>query len=368
VKAGKLCIEKSAAGQADYCIREQPLTDIFPLLRKFISLAEEWLTKNEPSDYREELLDIYFRVYAFLRTSDMYDERYVTYIEKVEKDVKLKHFCVDPSFLLGKAIARGGAAVFFSATLTPLDYFCKMLGGEEEDGKMAVASPFAQENLCLLIANNISTTYKTREKTYDAIVDSITAAIETRTGNYLVFLPSYRYLEEVYQRFCLKNPYARVIRQVGEMVEEERTAFLKQFSGDNRDTLVGFAIMGGIFGEGIDLAGERLLGVIIVGVGLPQVCLEREIIRKWFDKHKRQGFEYAYVYPGMNKVLQAAGRVIRTENDRGLVLLIDHRFSQSRYRRLFPKEWQGAVNVKTTGSIADRANRFWGLKLRKPYH
>jgi DNA excision repair protein ERCC-2 len=143
------------------------------------------------------------------------------------------------------------------------------------------------------------------------------------------------------------------------MAEEERVEFLRQFSNDNEDTLVGFAVMGGIFGEGIDLAGERLLGAIVVGVGLPQVCLERELIRKWFDKNERQGFEYAYVYPGMNKVLQAAGRVIRTENDRGLVLLIDERFSQSRYRRLFPMEWSEAVGVKDADSIADRANRFW---------
>jgi DNA excision repair protein ERCC-2 len=359
VKTGKLCVEKSAVGQPDYCVREQPLTDMFPLLRKYTSLAEEWLAKNEPSDYREELLDIYFKVYAFLRTADMYDERYVTYVEKVEKDVKLKHFCVDPSYLLRQALARGRAAVFFSATLTPLEYFWEMLGGEEGDCKIAVASPFARENLCLLVATNISTTYKTRENTYDEVVDSITAAIEARAGNYLVFLPSYRYMDEVYQRFCLKNPLTRIIRQVGEMAEEERLEFLRQFSGDNAVTLVGFAVMGGIFGEGIDLAGERLLGAIVVGVGLPQVCLEREIIRKWFDNNGRQGFEYAYVYPGMNKVLQAAGRVIRTENDRGLVLLIDDRFFQSRYRRLFPTEWYGAVGVKTAGSIADRANRFW---------
>lgn len=359
VKAGKLCTETATTGQSNYCVREEPLKDIGPVLRKFAGLAEEWLASNEPADFREDLLEIYFTVNAFLRTAEMYDKRYVTYIEKFEKEVKLKLFCVDPSELLRQALARGRATIFFSATLIPLQYFWEMLGGEDGDGKIAVASPFADEHLCLLINDHISTTYKTRDKTYDAVVESVTAAIKARTGNYLVFFPSYRYMEEVYQRFCLKNPLIKVIRQVGNMTEEERDEFLQHFSGDNADTLVGFAVLGGVFGEGIDLTGERLVGAVVVGVGLPQVCLEREIIRNWFDKDGRQGFEYAYVYPGMNKVLQAAGRVIRTQNDRGLVLLIDDRFAQLRYRRLFPPEWRGHVSVKNVDSIADKATRFW---------
>ena len=359
LKTGKLCVETSAVGQADYFVREQPLTDIISLLRKFMDLAEKWLAKNQPADFREELLELYFNVNAFLRTFEMYDERYVTYAEKIDKDVKLKLFCVDPSELLRQAVKRGRAAIFFSATLTPLNYFTEILGGEAEDGKITVPSPFDHSNLGLLVADTVSTTYKTREKTYGIVVDSITAAIEARAGNYLVFFPSYRYMEEVYRRFSLKNPLIRVILQMGEMKEEERTEFLRQFSGDNADTLVGFAVLGGVFGEGIDLTGERLVGAVIVGVGLPQVCLEREIIRQWFDRNNRPGFEYAYVYPGMNKVLQAAGRVIRTEQDRGLVLLIDDRFSQPRYRRLFPPEWQGAVSTKNVSKIADRVKRFW---------
>ncbi|SMC45167.1 ATP-dependent DNA helicase [Sporomusa malonica] len=359
LKTGKSCVEKPAVGEFDYFIREQSLTDILPLLRKFMDLAEKWLAKNQQADFREELMDIYFKVNAYLRTSEMYDERYVTYVEKIDKDIKLKLFCVNPSELLKQAVKRGRAAIYFSATLTPLNYFLEILGGEEGDGKIVVPSPFTHNNLALLVADNISTTYKTREKTYDLIVESTTAAIKARAGNYLVFLPSYRYMEEVYQRFSLKNPLIRVVRQIGEMTEEERAEFLCQFSGDNVETLVGFAVLGGVFGEGIDLTGERLIGAIIVGVGLPKVCLEREIIRQWFDKNNRQGYEYAYVYPGMNKVLQAAGRVIRTEQDRGLVLLIDERLSQSRYRRLFPPEWHGAVSAKNVHSIYAKAKGFW---------
>ncbi|MDF2874577.1 MAG: hypothetical protein K0R22_1260 [Sporomusa sp.] len=359
LKTGKLCSEKSAVGEADYCVREQPFTDILPMLRRFMEVAEKWLAKNEPADFREELLDIYFKVNAFLRTAETYDERYVTYVEKIDNDVKLKLFCVNPAELLRQAAQRGRATIFFSATLTPLDYFSEVLGGEEGDGKLAVPTPFSPENLGLLIADNISTTYKTREKTYEAIVESITAAIRARAGNYLVFLPSYRYMEEVYRRFSLANPLTRVIRQTGEMTEAERDEFLKQFSCGNVDTLVGFAVLGGVFGEGIDLIGERLVGAIVVGVGLPKVCLEREIIRQWFDKNSRQGFEYAYVYPGMNKVLQAAGRVIRTEQDRGLVLLIDERFSQARYKRLFPREWQGAIRTNSVNRIDAAVKQFW---------
>ena len=357
-KAGKLCAEP-AAGQPGYCVRQEPLSDLNPLLRKFAELAEKWLAENKPAAFRDDLLTVYFQINAFLRTGEMYDKRYVTYLQKVDKDVKLKLFCVNPAELLRQALERGKATVFFSATLTPLAYFTEVLGGGAADGQLVVASPFDPANLALLVADTISTTYKLREKTYDRVVDSIGAAVTARAGNYLVFLPSYRYLEEVYQRFCRLNLPLRIIRQQGDMDETQRADFLGQFAGDNRDTLVGFAVLGGVFGEGIDLTGERLVGAVIVGVGLPMVCLEREIIKTWFDADNELGFEYAYVYPGMNKVLQAAGRVIRTEQDRGLVLLIDERFSQTRYRRLFPKEWRGASKVKDTGTIAAKAQRFW---------
>ncbi|QDR82358.1 ATP-dependent DNA helicase [Sporomusa termitida] len=362
LKLGKLCIDKTAAGETDYFVREQACSEVLPLLRKFMDLAEKWLAKNEQAEFREELLDSYFMANAFLRTAETYDERYVTYAEKIDKDVKLKLFCVNPAELLRQAGLRGRATVFFSATLTPVDYFFEILGGGEGDGRIAVPSPFAAGNLRLLVADHISTTYKTRAQTYDVIVDSITAAITAKTGNYLVFLPSYRYMEEVGRRFCLQNPRISVSKQTGEMTEAERAGFLAQFSADSTETLVGFAVLGGVFGEGIDLTGERLVGAVIVGVGLPKVCLEREIIRQWFNQNNRQGFEYAYVYPGMNKVLQAAGRVIRTEQDRGLVLLIDERFSQARYKRLFPREWQGAVRTNSVSRIGAALKQFWLLQ------
>ena len=359
LETGKDCVETPRAGQSAAWIQEAAPDALLPLLRNFASQAEKWLSQNEQTDFREALLELYFQVFAFLRTAEMYDERYVTYAEKIEKDVRLKLFCVNPAELLRQVSARGRAAVFFSATLTPLDYFFAMVGGEDGDGKLAVASPFSPDHLGLYIADTVSTTYKMRDQTYDEIVDRIAAMTGARTGNYLVFLPSYRYLEEVAGRFCAKELPVKVIRQVSGMTEAERSEFLQQFAVENQETLVGFVVLGGIFGEGIDLTGERLVGAVIVGVGLPQVCLEREIIREWFTKNQQPGFDYAYVYPGMNKVLQAAGRVIRTEYDRGLVLLIDERFAERRYKKLFPAEWRKAMSVKNAAGIAEKAQRFW---------
>jgi DNA excision repair protein ERCC-2 len=180
-----------------------------------------------------------------------------------------------------------------------------------------------------------------------------------RTGNYLVFFPSYKYMIEVYARFAAIETGVRTIIQRTAMSEEEREGFLFEFDQPGNQSLLGFAVMGGIFGEGIDLVGDRLSGAIIVGVGLPQVCLEREVIRKYFDEEKGVGFEYAYIYPGMNKVMQAAGRVIRTENDRGVVLLIDERFNYPVYRELFPSEWNPVRRVRDVISMEETVRAFW---------
>lgn len=359
LRIGKLCGGFGETVDKDYLVNKEAPQEIFPLLRKFLGQAEEWLMLNEQGNFKDALLEAYFAVYAFMRVAEYYDERYSTYVEKIGNDVKIKLFCVDPSYLLRQVLERGRSTIFFSATLTPLDYFSQILGGEAEDGKMAVESPFSRENLCLLVAENISTTYKARAQTYDAVVECIGLAIGEKAGNYLVFFPSYQYMREVYSRFCSQYPTVKVICQTSGMKEEERATFLNSFAPDAEDTLVGFAVMGGIFGEGIDLTGERLVGAVVVGVGLPQVCLERDIIRNFFNEHNGQGFEYAYTYPGMNKVLQAAGRVIRTESDKGLVLLIDERFGYARYKRLFPQEWCGAVSVRDGKGIAKVTQLFW---------
>jgi Rad3-related DNA helicase len=232
------------------------------------------------------------------------------------------------------------------------------LGGGEEPLKLRLPSPFPPENLCLIIDDRVSTRYKVRDKSYDRVADSILSVAHGRKGNYMVFFPSYRYMDEVFQRFCQKDSSITAIVQKPGMTEEERDAFLATFSVNTDTTMVGFAVMGGIFGEGIDLPGDRMIGAVIVGVGLPQVCLERDIIRDYFQRAKCMGFEYAYIYPGMNRVLQAAGRVIRTEKDKGVVLLVDDRFSDSTYRRLFPGEWE-PLRPGSLENMRDAINKFW---------
>lgn len=325
---------------------ESAVLGIIPLVYKFITLAQHWLEENKQADFRDELIDLYFDCLIFLASSELYDERFVTYIESEAKDIRLKMFCLDPSLLLRQCLDKGKGAILFSATLSPLDYYRNLLGGKSDDNAIMLNSPFPEENLRLIVAASVSTKYADRGRTLDDVADFIHAMACSKKGNYMAYFPSYKYLNDVFDRFVARFPEMRVIVQDMKMSEEERNTFLEQFSEDNESTLIGFVVMGGVFGEGIDLLGDRLSGAAIVGVGLPQICTEREIIRDYFQKTIKRGFEYAYMYPGMNKVMQAAGRVIRTETDKGIVLLIDERFALSQYRKLFPKHWKHATYIK----------------------
>jgi DNA excision repair protein ERCC-2 len=304
------------------------------------------------------LLDLYFAVSGFIRVSDQYDECYATCYEKIGKDLKLKLFCVDPSVHLEKVMRRCQTAIFFSATMTPMDYFKQILGCDQSAHHLILHSPFPGENLGLLISDQISTYYRHRDQTVSQVSQAISALVEQKTGNYLLYFPSYAYMRKIYHSFTDHNPQIETILQTSGMSEPEREAFLKRFSEDNPQTLVGFAVMGGIFGEGIDLVGDRLVGAVIVGVGLPGISLERELIKEYFTRTLSAGFEYAYLYPGINRVLQAAGRVIRTEKDRGVVLLIDQRYARFQYKSLLREEWD-PVRVQDTRQLADALQKFW---------
>jgi len=319
--------------------------------------AESWLVKNQPTEFREALLALYFQMHSFRRTAELYDERFVTIIES-DPDMKVRQFCLDPSLLLRKALARGKAAIFFSATLTPMDYYRTLLGGEPEDPVLQLSSPFPSENLAVLIQDRIQTHFKGRSESLGEVVEAIGTLVQGRSGNYLVYFPSYQYLNDALQAFQIHFPSVPVLVQRPGMTEPERDAFLAAFSVEHGETLVGFAVLGGIFGEGIDLVGERLIGAVIVGVGLPQLCVERNLIRDYFQKQNAAGFDYAYTFPGMNRVLQAVGRVIRSDNDRGVVLLIDARFNETRYRRLFPPWWK-YLRVRHTDGLREALGTFW---------
>lgn len=264
--------------------------------------------------------------------------------------------------MLSVPLERSQATVFFSATLLPMDYFMKLLTGDVDHPKRIFQSPFPQENVCLLIHNQISTKYAQRADSYAAIAEAIEIICSTHVGNYLVYFPSYAYLTAVLELLKARLPDEQLLVQDRAMTEAERETFLAQFSANNQETLVGLAVMGGIFGEGIDLVGERLIGVVVVGVGVPQVCLENDLIKDYFHLQNVSGFAYAYQYPGFNRVLQATGRVIRTETDRGIIVLIDDRFTHARYRNLFPSHWRGYQVVRNTSEVKDKLARFWSPK------
>ena len=358
--ASKRCIETGGF----LAEKEQP-SNLYPLLENFLTITDRWLSLNIKKSYREGLSDLYFSIKDFMRISEQYDESYTTMLVKIGKNFRVKLFCMDPSTHLERVLKRCKTAVFFSATMTPAHYFIKILCCDESTHNLVNYSPFPSENLCILLANRISTFYRQRGKTKTDVTQMINAVVKQKQGNYLIFFPSYEYMNMVHDLFKEKNPEMKTIIQTFGLKEDERDRFLQTFTHENRETLVGFVVMGGIFGEGIDLLGDRLSGAVIVGVGLPAISPERELIRDYFTNKSQAGFEYAYVYPGMNRVLQAAGRVIRSENDRGVVLLIDQRFSNFQYKTLFPEEWHPFPVQNETG-LTNILEEFWNKQPSRP--
>ena len=354
-----LISEEDDEGKGFYRVRRDRPNELYELLESFTGYLENWLPRNPPVSFMEALLETYFNCLNFMKIMELYDESYVTCYDKSSRDFKIKLFCVDPSKLLKNAMNKGRASVLFSATLSPMGYFTEMLGGGRDARVLTLPSPFPAENLCVYVDDTISTKYKMRPFSYDNIAGAILEAVSSRVGNYMVFFPSFDYLNEVYYRFMGIKSDIRTLYQIAGMSEAARQEFLDEFDSIGGVSLVGFAVLGGVFGEGIDLTGDRLSGAIIVGVGLPQICNERNIIKRHFDEQSCAGFEYAYTYPGINRVLQAAGRVIRTENDMGVVILLDERFSYHTYRELLPSEWSPILRASDGCLLPDVLREFW---------
>lgn len=350
---------KKMCNDDGYYKQDSEPVDVYNLLTRLTKILEVWLTKNEKSEIYDSFLELYFNSLSFIRISELYDDKYITYVESTEDDVVLKIFCLDPSKLLREASKRGRSVVYFSATLLPLLYFKEILGGQSKDYHLTLKSPFDKNKLKVMVAKDISTKYNNRENSYLKIVEYIYSVISAKNGNYMVFFPSYKYMNEVVEMFSKEYSNVKVSVQTNSMTEEAREDFLKDFSSSNNENILGFGVLGGIFSEGIDLKGDALIGVIIIGVGHPMICFEREIIKEYFNNKSNCGYEYSYMYPGMNKVLQAAGRVIRTEEDRGTVLLIDDRFLHQRYRRLFPKEWNNYHIMNNSIQAKEEICEFW---------
>lgn len=333
---------------------------VFSFMRLMI-LLDEFLQKANEFPGKKDVMDFYFELRNFLNIYDLVDEHYVMYSE-LEADGRfmLKLFCVDPSLNIQKRLDKGKSAVFFSATFLPVNYYKSLLSTKKDNYAIYADSTFDSKKRLLAMATDVSTRYTRRSRSeYERITGYINAVVTQKTGNYMVFFPSYKMMNDVADIYCEK--YAdetELMLQKNNMSEAEREEFLDRFSEESDRTLVAFGIMGGIFGEGIDLKNDRLIGAIVVGTGLPQISNERTILKDYYDAENGCGFDYAFRYPGINKVLQAAGRVIRTTEDTGVILLLDERFWQREYDLLYPREWSDRkpCNIANVGKlVAD----FW---------
>ena len=333
------------------------------LLRLLFSLQaplQDWLEADPEADAHAQLLELYFAVQDITRAAERYDAHFVTQLTARGSELEWELLCLDPAPFVDASLAAGRAAALFSATLTPPGYYRSVLGCPDARA-VALESPFPPEHLGLYCLPRISTRYRDREASVQAVSDALAALARAKVGNYLAFFPSYAYLRQVHEDFTARYPDIGTLAQESGLDDAARAAFLEQFGPSPAKTLLGFGVMGGIFGEGVDLVGDRLIGCAIVGVGLPQVNPRQEILRRYYDEAGGTGFDYAYRFPGMNKVLQAAGRVIRTQEDRGVVLLLDDRFARAEYTRLFPRHWHQLQYLRSTTELEQQLAAFWAL-------
>lgn len=354
------------------CEEYQILNSVGHIYLKLIALMgelEQYLEECTDPEARKEVLDFYFQVRMFVNIYERVDENYLIYSELDGKGhFWIRLFCVNPSACLQEFLEKGNSAVFFSATLLPIHYYKNLLSTSKEDYAVYARSPFDVRRRLLLVGNDVSSKYTSRgEEMYRRYARYLLCMVRAKAGNYMAFFPSYRFMEAVYEAFEILLAEQRIAGELEEidyilqsqhMSEEAREIFLENFEEEREGSLIGFCVMGGIFSEGIDLSRDRLIGAAIVGTGLPQVCRERELLKDYFQKQGVRGFDYAYLYPGMNKVLQSAGRVIRTDRDCGVILLLDERFRDYRYQEIFPREWKdyGTCNAD---NVADKMETFW---------
>ncbi len=347
------------------CQRLEQVGGLSMNLLHLIAEIDRFLEHPISEELRKTLMDFYFQVRDFLNISERADENYEIYTELDQEGKFLIHlFCVRPAVNLRLCMDKGISTIFFSATLLPVNYYKDLLTGDMEDYAVYARSPFDTGKRLLLIGTDVSSRYTRRgEAEYQRMADYVCRTVKSRKGNYLIFFPSYQMLNEVYTR-CMEQADFLCVRQESGMDEAEREQFLLMFEEEPAKSMGAFCVMGGIFSEGIDLVNDRLIGALIIGTGLPMVCREREIVKAYFERKGMDGFAYAYQYPGMNKVLQAAGRVIRTDEDRGVILLLDERFAGRDYQRLFPREWEEHSYCRLD-SVSGYLDSFWEMHMPK---
>ncbi len=358
-------------GFQDHRLRVLPNVGTFPIyLMNLCGIMEEFLEESHHAEINEKVLELYFQVRRFLDTCDQLDENYVIYTELQENgEFRIRLFCVDISRSLQECLKKGKSTIYFSATFLPIQYYKSLLSTETDDYAVYAKSTFDPNKRLVMIGTDTSSRYTSRNATeFRKMASYILQLIQAKRGNYMVFFSSYRMMEDVAEQFrklCMEEQESiDLICQEANMSEAQREEFLANFERENTpqtNALAGFCVMGGIFGEGIDLKKDRLIGAVIVGAGLPQVCSERELLKNFYDKRGQDGFFYAYLCPGMNKVLQSAGRVIRTEEDEGVILLLDERFANGRYQQMFPEEWE-QIWLCSLQNMRRKAEEFWENK------
>ncbi|MBQ8140417.1 MAG: DEAD/DEAH box helicase family protein [Clostridia bacterium] len=328
-------------------------------LEIFKRKADAYIKKNADSPLKASLEELISEVRRYLTISDFFDERFLFYTEISGGDIAVKIYCLDPSHIMDVIQNRAVAAVFFSATLTPSDYFTDVLGGGKDSVYVSLPSPFDSDKLCVAVVPYLSTRYEDRKKNASRYVSVIAASVVSKPGNYIVYFPSYEVMENVAAAFSKKYPDVKTIVQKRDMPQSEREEFLDSFKEDEGKLRIGFCVLGGSFAEGVDLPGSRLIGTVIFGVGLPGLSNENNIIRDYFELKNGCGYDYAYTFNGMNRVLQAAGRVIRSDEDKGVVVLVDDRYDTEKYREMFPEHWKKVRYAGNAASLAEIVRDFW---------
>lgn len=346
----------------------EPPAELYSLFSKLSSLVEREIQLNlgardEEAAERLAFLRAYHRkLRDFADTLERFDDAYQMFVFFEGGVLRAKLYCLDTGPIIRKRLAMGHGSMLFSATLAPLGYYREILGGDRSDEILEVNSPFTEEQLSVVIMDKISTRFSERDDTLGAVLRVIAATIAARRGNYMIFSPSFAYSDALARAFAAKYTKLHIISQRKNMTKREKEEFLAEFHKDDKSYLVAFCVMGGIYSEGIDLVGDKLIGAVIVGVGIPQLSYEREAIAAYYEEKFDEGKQYAYIYPGMNRVFQSAGRVIRTENDRGIIVLIDDRFDDPLYKKSLPALWHGVKFIGDAKELKAELDEFWNPK------
>ena len=352
--------------------RNEPVV-LCETVRNLSTLCDRWLRRNLSHPLYAVVDNLAAALKSFRTAADYYDRRFATFVEVEGEDVRVRLTCLDPAGILRPILQKAVARVLFSATLTPNEYFADILGGDRDSVLVSFESPFPTDHLCVAVCDGVSTRYEDREKSYRSIMSYIAATVSAKRGNYMVYFPSYAYLEKVYALFKKKYPSVKTVVQTPGMTYAEREAFIAAFTPDSKDLQIGFCVLGGSFSEGVDLPGRCLIGAVIVGVGIPGLSNERNIMREYYDESRDlgdsgsgEGYAYAYTYPGMNHVLQAAGRVIRRPEDYGVVVLIDDRYAAEPYLHLYPEHWEQLSATGDASSLYEYLSAFWESVEEEP--